>query len=384
MDTKKLLFALLRSEICGAEPPEGIGAALENGGLERLYALSKSHDVAQIIASALQRCEGVQEELLAKLQKQQMLAVYRCETLKHELASISSVLEEEKIRYVPLKGSILRSYYPKDWMRTSCDIDVLIPEEDLDRAVLALCEKLDYRWDGKKNYHDVSLFSQSGVHLELHFNICEGMENIDAMLSRVWEFVLPDGDEEYRCRQTAEFFVFHHLAHMSYHFIRGGCGIKPFVDLEIIESKLEYDRETVRSWCRSSGIEAFYDGALELTRAWLAGETHTERSELMEEYILKGGVYGTLENMVSKQRVQQGGHKSYVLSRIFMPYDLLRTVYPVLEKHRWLMPLMQVRRWFRILFRGGLKRGAREWNASQSVTDEQEKKMKALMEQLGL
>ena len=67
-----------------------------------------------------------------------------------------------------------------------------------------------------------------------------------------------------------------------------------------------------------------------------------------------------------------------------MPYDSLRTVYPILEKHKWLMPLMQVRRWFRLLFRSKLKKGLKEWQISQSVTEEQSEKTQSMMDLLGL
>ena len=34
---------------------------------------------------------------------------------------------------------------------------------------------------------------------------------------------------------------------------------------------------------------------------------------------------------------------------MFIPYAKLKRYYPILDKHRWLMPIMQVRRWFMLL-----------------------------------
>lgn len=53
-------------------------------------------------------------------------AIFRHEGLVFEYGQICSVLEQAQIPFLPLKGSILRDYYPEAWMRTSCDIDILV------------------------------------------------------------------------------------------------------------------------------------------------------------------------------------------------------------------------------------------------------------------
>ena len=122
---------------------------------------------------------------------------------------IIKLLEENKVDYLPLKGSIIQAYYPEPWMRTSCDIDILVKEEDLARAVDTLKEKLAYTSDDRRNYHDISLYSPNGVHLELHFSIQENMESIDDLLSRVWDYAVLVEGREYQYQQTNEYFLFH-------------------------------------------------------------------------------------------------------------------------------------------------------------------------------
>ena len=40
-------------------------------------------------------------------------------------------------------------------------------------------------------------------------------------------------------RMTNEFFLFHCVAHMAYHFVLGGgCGIRPMIDLYVMKQKL--------------------------------------------------------------------------------------------------------------------------------------------------
>ena len=45
-----------------------------------------------------------------------------------------NALEKAQIPFVPLKGSVIRKYYPEAWMRTSSDIDVLVHKEDVEKT----------------------------------------------------------------------------------------------------------------------------------------------------------------------------------------------------------------------------------------------------------
>ena len=74
----------------------------------------------------------------------------------------------------------------------------------------------------------------------------------------------------------------------------------------------------------------------------------------------------------------------FALSKIFIPYDVIKFQYPALQKHKWLMPVCQVRRWFRIIFRGGVKRSARELSRNYAITDSEVSKTSKMLEELGL
>ena len=90
-------------------------------------------------------------------------------------------------------------------MRTSCDIDILVHEKDLRSAISCLVENLKYT-EHEQNSHDVSLFSSSGVHLELHYDLVEeGWANSsNAILQKVWDYVSPKNDYQYWCEMSDE------------------------------------------------------------------------------------------------------------------------------------------------------------------------------------
>lgn len=98
--------------------------------------------------------------------------MYRYKTINCELEQIGKTLEKANIPFILLKGSVIRKYYPESWMRTSCDIDILVNELDLNSAIRLLCDSLRYT-SGEKTSHDIKMYSESVLYLELHYSIIE-------------------------------------------------------------------------------------------------------------------------------------------------------------------------------------------------------------------
>ena len=142
-----VMFSLLRYEICSGEPLSDGERELACANIDALYRLSKSHDTEHLVADALSR-QGLLSgdgEAVKRFQKAQMLALLRYERINYDYREICRTLEDAGIEFLPLKGAIIRELYPQPWMRTSCDIDILVHEESLDAAIAVLCEKLAFK-----------------------------------------------------------------------------------------------------------------------------------------------------------------------------------------------------------------------------------------------
>ena len=351
MEQKELLFSLFKAELRDETvllPKEEVTP----DDLLTLYQIAKDHDLAHMLGAALSRTDLLEmtPEIGEKLTKGQMLALYRYERLNFEYSRICALFEKEQIPYVPLKGAVLRQYYPKPYMRTSCDIDVLIKEEDIERALLVLTEQLSYKADGGKTFHDVHVYSPGGVHLELHYNIKEDIEPMDRVLLQVFDHLEKAEGSEYRYLQTPEYLYFHQIAHAAYHFIKGGCGIRPVMDLYLLKKHLPYEKERLEALLEKAELQTFARALFLLSEVWFGEEQHTPLTLEMESYILGAGVYGTVENSVAMGRAVKKGKVSYILGHVFMPYGKLKGRFPILEKHPLLFPFVSVYRWLRILF----------------------------------
>lgn len=355
METARLLFEILRSEVNGELLPADRCRGYDP---QQLYTLAKSHDLMYCVTDALDKVGLLPEAESARAAyvKEQMLAVARTARIESVLATVKEVLSVAAIPFVPLKGSLLRYMYPDKMMRTSCDIDVLVREEDLDRAVSALTDA-GFVTEGARNYHDVSLFFGS-VHLELHFNICENMADIDALLGRVWEFVTPVTDCEYH--ETPAFFAYHHIAHMKYHFISGGCGIRPFLDLYVMQKSRFYDEDALTELLDTVGLRAFYSAVSEVVRVWFGGEPETALTRKCEEYILRGGVYGNTDNGNAARASVRNGRLRSAWHVVFPGYVTMCCLYPRLKKAKILLPFCYVHRICRKAFGKDSKRVRRK------------------------
>ena len=319
-----------------------------------------------------------------KFQKQQMMAIYRAEQMTYALGEICATLDAARLPFIPLKGAEIRKYYPATWMRTSCDIDVLVHEEDLDATIEVLQKERGYTLKGPRNYHDVSLFSASGVHLELHFHIRENMESIDRLLSRVWEYAKPIDASSCQYCLSNEYFAFYLLAHMAYHFVTGGCGVRPFMDLWLWRHKVGFDEAELKKMCEICDLGAFSEAMTTLSEVWFSGVEADALSTNVQAFILQGGVYGSMNNKISVQQNKKGGKLKYILSRLFLPYETLQYYYPILRRHKWMLPICEVRRWFQFLFKKRMKSTAQELSANQSLSKEQSEAAANLLCQLGL
>lgn len=385
VDLVKSLLKLIKCEIWGKEKDEIIFLpAFSVDYYQELFLLSKKHDLAHIVGNALIKNNFIIDgEIKNQFNNEIFTAVYRYENLNHETEELRRVFNEEKIEFIFLKGAVIRKFYPESWLRTSCDIDVLVKKDDINKIARILQEKFSYRKSGNSG-HDVSFFSPSGFHIELHFGLVETDETIDAtdeLLSRAWEFSKTTG-ETFERQFIDEFFYFYHVAHMAKHFKNGGCGIKPFIDLKIIKDSFDFDEKTCKDLLLQGGLSKFAENCENLSEIWFGNGKRDALSDLLENYVLCGGVYGSAKNKASVPENEE--KKSCIIKKIFKPYEELKIWYPLLEKHKWLLPFCQIKRWCRIVFGGTLKRHIGERRNKDLVSETEKNISKKLFDQLGL
>lgn len=378
------LFALLRSALLGEQLSDRERENLSKEQLSQVIRLAKAHDLEHLLALGLRK-NGLTSEKTTEVEKSIFMAAFHCQRLESEQEKICAALESVAIPFIPLKGAVLRSYYPESWMRTSCDIDILVREEDVEKAAEMLVEDHGYTRGGKGS-HDISLHAPNNTHLELHYTLIEdeGINKVTQVLSAVWATTVKHGESDCWLEMPDELFYFYHIAHMAKHFEIGGCGIRPFMDLWILDSMDTADRDQRDALLEQGGLLKFAQVARVLSKVWFEDAPMTPLCRQMQDFIIRGGVYGNTENRVAVQQQKKGGKLRYVLSKVFLPYDVIKFHYPVLQKHRWLLPLMQVRRWCKLIFCGHAKRVMRELEYNDNISKDRACQTREFLEKIGL
>lgn len=379
--TTELTLALIRSVIRDEPLSDSFKENLSEEKLNSALRFSSSHDLGQLVAW------GIKENNLtcATVETYILKAVYRYQQIKYEYDKLCSALEDACIPFMPLKGSVIRKYYKQPWMRTSCDIDILIHRSDLDTVRKMLVEELKYK-PHLVDSHDESFYSPSDVHVEMHFDLIEEgtVKATDEILKNVWELSTVKEGRLYWHEMSDELFYLYHIAHMAKHVLNGGCGIKPFIDLWILDNIDGADAEKRNALLEEGEILKFTEMARRLSEIWFGTSKHDAVTVELEHYVLRGGVYGSTENRMSILRHKMGGRTRYVFSLIFLPYDAIKCMYPILRKHPVLTPVMQVHRWFRILFRGRIGKAKKTLMQNNSISDKQVNDVHRFLGDIGL
>ena len=355
MITEDILFSLLRREITGAQVSDGIIELCTKENLENVFLLAKSHSVAHLAADAVESLglADSDSELYKKFAgiKKQTVFMYLKQNVAYE--QLTAALTEAGIPFIPLKGAVIRKLYPEQWMRNSCDIDVLVHSEDTERAAEVLMSRLGYESNffGK---HDISFITPDRQHVELHFSLLDedSFPRADAILGDVWEYARESGDERGELELSDELFYFYHIVHMAKHLKGGGCGIRPFIDLWLLNRRVEFDSAKRRQLLEKGGLLTFADAAERISEYWMnLTPLDSERyaDSVLKDYVLRGGVYGSDSNKQAVDSFDLPMQTGGLIKKLWKPYAQLKYWYPHLNGRRYLLPFYEVKRWILLI-----------------------------------
>ena len=379
---RDMFFALLRSAVCGGRLDESERWELSPRQLGALMQLGRRHDIAHLVAAAAKK-----EDLKLPCDSDRAVytAVYRGEQMAYELENICTVLEQAAVDHIPLKGAVVRQYYPEPWMRTSCDIDLLVRAQDADGAIAALAAA-GYMRTEDNSVHDFCLRSPGGVHIELHHTLTQdgAVKRADKILEGVWDECSAKDGWQHRQQMSGEMLIFYHLAHMAKHLLSGGCGVRSFVDLWLMENKISIDKSRLHKLLEMGGLDRFYGASHKLAQVWLDKKAHTETTQELESYVLRGGVYGSCENAACAEAAVGVGRLRSFFRMMFLPRSNLCVIYPRLASRPYLAPLYQVRRWLRIFDKNKRSRLNYLTRTRAAVPDGRAEATGRLLDEIGL
>ena len=343
------MIALTRCAVNGEVPDSSLTA---EEGLDALFAVCQEHILTACTAYALESA-GVQDAAFTQAKNK---AIRKNILLDAERKNVLEHLAQAKIWYMPLKGSVLKDWYPKLGMRQMADNDILFDSnyrrevKDVMEACGFTCEHYGYSHNDDYRKPPVSNFEMHPVLFEIG-TTAEPLyqyykEKIPSVLQQ-------DDTEPYLRRFRNEDFYVYLAAHEYMHFKRGGTGVRSLLDTYIFMRRCgdAMDWDYIQGELKTLGIADFEMQNRKLAMKVYQGEMLDDADKALLDYYIFSGVYGTIGNTV-KNRVDVAGSKGkYIFRRIFPDMKMIRTYYPFFYRHKLLIPALIIWRPFKGLFR---------------------------------
>lgn len=336
---------------------------------EAIYSYASRHSLGALTCHGLELAGAATPSASAdKLQ-----AVRRAMLFDNARAEICKRLNTEKIKYILLKGIVLKELYPAIGLREMADNDILIDPAHRHK-VKKIMRELGYKVEsyGKGN-HDVYTKS-GGLNFEIHISLFSLQnERMYGYFASIFERARRVDEKSFEYRMTDEDFYVYVKAHEYKHYASGGTGLRSLVDTYLFMNAhaQTLDMEYIERECRSIGIFEYEYESRELAKkifgvdmlsklldAAKGGELPLSEDELnMLDYICSSGTYGVMSQQIANamKRYEDEGAKSgklkFLWRRLVPPMSFYRESAPFVYKYKIFIPFYLIGRLVRAVAR---------------------------------
>ncbi len=267
---------------------------------------------------------------------------------------IAEILNANSIRFIPLKGLNIKPLYPKSYLRRMTDLDILIKEEELEKAYTLLSQNGFLL--GAKGITHYNLKRPPSVNVELH-RLLFNDGKLQSLFKDVWDNAAQDGAYENCFRMSAEDLTAHIIIHYAHHFCReGGIGVRAVTDFYILKKTFPevFNSKELKKRLNLAGVLTFYEVLSKIGEIWFECKTFEENYEDIQHHLIRSlGTYGNEKTLAIRQAKLSNGGKhakaKFVFHTLFPPYkSKMCKLYPWLKKAPFLLPLCWILRVFKL------------------------------------
>ncbi len=339
------LIYLVSCAVNGEKPDKRI---CEKMNLDEVLNLARRHSLSVAAAFALEK-SGV---ISGNFREEKYKAVRRLSLLNIERGRVLSELEKRGIWYMPLKGIVLKDYYPKTAMREMSDNDILF---DLEKhsEVRSIMEGLGFKCIlyGKTN-HDV-YEKPPQLDFEMHRYLFDSLDEIElfSYFKGVKSRLIKDQDNLCGYHMTYEDLYIYLICHLRMHYQIMGTGLRSLLDIYVFRKKHveALDLCYIKSELDKLKLFEFEQFISQFAIKLFSGQSLNSQESDELNFILSSNTHGTLDNvmMTNLNNDDSASAKSkYVLNRLFPPVKSLKRGHPVVYRHKGLYPFWLVCRPF--------------------------------------
>lgn len=340
-----LISAVLNERVPAKKP--------EDMTWEEVRLMAKKHSVQSIAyAGALQLAKEEDAAVMEKWLIKSDCCALQGRVQLAERARVYQRITEAGIRILPLKGCILKDLYPKQEYRQMADLDILVDDENMERAGKIL-EGMGYTAKHLGGDCHDCYEKKPWMSVELHRRMLPCSCDNEDKYQDIWERAMPMDGNDRIYRLTWEDFYLFMIDHFAKHFQGGGSGIRSVMDIHVfLESKAnEMDRDCLKKKLKEYNLWEFEQKMERIAAKWFR-QSDTDTDAEAEAYIITSGVYGTVgqwhENHLKKMAKKYHSMTLAKLRRlweiIWLGPDSMKQLYPILEKYPFLGGFCRIHR----------------------------------------
>ena len=314
-----------------------------------LFKFASHHSLNSLLYKVLKDTKvQVSEENLKKLEDYYLSNLRKDVLFAKEREALNKFLNDNQIHFLPLKGLVLRDYYPDPYTREYADNDILFGSKDT--AIKDFFVRRGYKCEAfRKSNHDVFVkkpFYNFEMHRDLFIDDDKRIKNISYFKNSLKNTPIKNGFEHVLSNEN---FYIYFTAHTYKHFSKSGCGIRTLIDYYLFLKSVRLDFDYIDKELEKIDLVGFSHSVSALSIKLFDDQPLTKEEKEMLLFIASSGTYGTMEHIVNKG-VKEKGKFGYLMSRLFPPYSFYKTAYPWAYYTIILIPVAWFMRFFRILF----------------------------------
>lgn len=368
------------------------GTAVEASGnflsVGSFLQLVKNHRISTMFYYGLQNCGALTDEIKARLYDAVLAETMISEQQLLMFGEITNAFDKNSIDYMPLKGCLLKSLYPKPEIRRMGDIDILVRKNGQYRETTRVMKELGFEMKGESD-HELS-WERAGMLVELHSRIIPSYnKDFYVFIGDGWELARLKRGTEYE--MSPENMFVYLFTHFTKHYRDSGIGIIHMCDLYLYMKSTKLDYGYIEAELKKAKLYDFYRNVRATLDVWFEEKEPTELTDHITSVIFNSGVYGTRESVVlsaaikAKRKEDKSlfGKLKKTVKTIFPPYSGMKNRHLVLFKLPFLLPVFWAVRWFDLCFRRR-DRIAEKFAARTFATEEKVNAYEKSLEYVGL
>jgi hypothetical protein len=256
------------------------------------------------------------------------------------LKQIGKEFQKEGIPYLIFKGTEVAKFYPVPAQRTMGDIDLLVHEEDKQKACDVLC-RLGFEVNTGS---PIEWFASKGdMKIELHHRLIYAhsfeLKIIQAWGDKVWDNTVFQNDTV-QGKLDLTYHLVYVLLHLRKHMLEQGVGFRQFMDVAVLALQPGINWKQAEFWFRELDLIKFSQVCFDFCQRWFDIQIPVGVFKLTEDFynestdkILAGGVFGANDEEYKENAVFNEVHfaksssTTGFLKWAFLPYEEMRARY---------------------------------------------------------